>query len=291
MEKRQLNAELSKLVSGVPRGQITRISGNYGKDEIGTPYFIQSVKQRETQRRIIKQKGEGRKGSFFFSVMDRMSYVTSVLTPAQCGYLLALTSHVNFEGLLVRSEKDTTPLTQSEMQKALKLPSTKRSTFTDFLDACLNHGIIKRVENEGIATYYVESGFHFKGKKGEDAVVRTYITQLREMYKEVGAHDVGLLYRLIPFIHVDSNILCANPNEKDARKVVKFSRKTLSEAIDVNPMTITRATTRMVYDGKSVFAKITTATDGTFYMLNPDIFRRADRDDYDARTKGIFGLS
>lgn len=286
MNKRQLNANLSKLSSGTPRGQITRMSGNYGLDELGTPFYLQPVKQRETQRRIMKQKREGRKGSFFFSVMDRMSYVSSVLTPAQCGYLLVLTSHVNFEGLLIRSEKETTPLTQTEMQKALKLPPSKRSTFTDFLDACLNHGIIKREGTE----YYVESGFHFKGKKGEDPVVRTYITQLREMYKEVGAHDVGLLYRLIPFIHVDSNILCANPNEKDARKVVKFSRKTLSEAIGVNPMTITRATTRMVYDGKSVFAKITTATDGTFYMLNPDIFRRADRDDYDARTKGIFGL-
>lgn len=287
MNKQQLNAALSKLSSGAPRGQITRTSGNYGRDETGKSFFIQSVEQRENAKRIMKQKRQGRDENFFFSVMERMHYVTSVLTPPQCGYLLVLTSHVNWNGLLIRSEKDTTPLTQAEMQKVLKLLNSKRSTFTDFLDACLNHGIIKR-KDDG---YYVERGFHFRGRTEGERVVRTYITQLREMYKEVSAHDIGLLYRLIPFIHVDTNILCANPNEKDARQVVKFNRKTLAEAIGVTPQVISRATSRMIYDGKSVFAKVTTATDGTFYMLNPGIFRRADRDDYDATTRGIFGLS
>jgi hypothetical protein len=286
MNKGQLNESLSKLASGAPRGPITRTNGNYGRDELGTPFYIESVAQRETRRRIAKQKGEGRKESFFFSVIERMYYVANALTPAQCGYLLVLTSHVNFDGLLVRSEKDSTPLTPTEMQKALNLTKSKRSTFTDFLDACLNHGIIKRNEDG----YYIEKGFHFRGRTEGERVVRTYITQLREMYKEVSAHDVGLLYRIIPFIHVDSNILCENPNEKDARSVVKFNRKSLAEAIGVTPQVISRATSRMIYDGKSVFAKVTTATDGTFYMLNPSIFRRSDRDDYDATTKGIFGL-
>jgi hypothetical protein len=286
MNKRNLNADLSKLASGAPRGQITRTNGNYGRDELGTPFYVESVAQRETRRRIGKQKGEGRKESFFFSVIERMHYVASALTPAQCGYLLVLTSHVNWNGLLVRSEKDSTPLTPAEMQKALNLAKSKRSTFTDFLDACLNHGIIKKEP----AGYYVEKGFHFRGRTEGERVVRTYITQLREMYKDISAHDVGLLYRLIPYIHVDSNILCENPNEKDARAVVKHNRKTLAEAIGVTPQVISRATSRMIYDGKSVFAKVTTATDGTFYMLNPSIFRRSDRDDYDATTRGIFGL-
>jgi hypothetical protein len=286
MNKRQMNESLSKLASGAPRGSITRTNGNYGRDELGTPFYIESVAQREARLRYAKQKGEGRKESFFFSVIERMHYVANALTPAQCGYLLVLTSHVNFDGLLVRSEKDSTPLTPTEMQKALNLTKSKRSTFTDFLDACLNHGIIKRNEDG----YYIEKGFHFRGRTEGERVVRTYITQLREMYKEVSAHDVGLLYRIIPFIHVDSNILCENPNEKDARSVVKFNRKSLAEAIGVTPQVISRATSRMIYDGKSVFAKVTTATDGTFYMLNPSIFRRSDRDDYDATTKGIFGL-
>jgi hypothetical protein len=140
--KRKLNADLSKLASGAPRGQITRTNGNYGRDELGTPFYVESVAQRETRSRIGKQKGEGRKESFFFSVIERMHYVASALTPAQCGYLLVLTSHVNWNGLLVRSEKDSTPLTPTEMQKALGLTKSKRSTFTDFLDACLNHGMI-----------------------------------------------------------------------------------------------------------------------------------------------------
>ncbi|MEH7521700.1 hypothetical protein V7149_00235 [Bacillus sp. JJ1503] len=287
MNKAELSAKVSRLISGAPRGTITHTTGNFGRDEIGTVYFIQSAAQRETQRRIMRQKREGRKEAFFFSVMERMHYVASVLTPAQCGYLLVLTSHVDFDGQLIKSEKDPTPMTPACMQKTLKLTSTKRRTFYDFMDACLDHGIIKRKDD----AYYIEQGFHFRGKTEGERVVRTYIAQLREMYKEVNAHDIGLLYRLLPFIHVDTNILCANPNEKNPSAVVKFNRKSLAEAIGVTPQVISRATSRMIYDGKSVFAKVSTATDGTFYMLNPSIFRRADRDDYDVTTRVIFGLN
>lgn len=239
-----------------------------------------SLQQSEAYRKLA----EGRKHTFFWNGMERLDYVIESLTFAQCGYLLVLASYMNYDGMLVKSEKNTEPMTTADMKKVLKL-TRKQSTFYDFLNACIDYGIM--AEHGG--SYYVTRRFHFRGETGGERVVKTIITQLRDMYRDVSAHDIGLLYRMIPYVHRDSNILCSNPEERSSKRVAKLNRKQLAEVVGVTPYVISTSVNRMVYDGKSVFAKVTTATDGTFYMLNPKVFRRAERD-YDETTKGIFGL-
>ncbi|MDT9150900.1 hypothetical protein RSW37_24530, partial [Escherichia coli] len=73
-------------------------------------------------------------------------------------------------------------MTTADMQKALKL-TRKQSTFYDFLNACLDYGIM--AEHDG--SYYVTRRFHFRGETGGERVVKTIITQLRDMYRDVSA--------------------------------------------------------------------------------------------------------
>ena len=247
-------------------------------------YYVRSRKQDEAYRRITDK--EGRSPSFFWNRMERLPFVADTLTFAQSGHLLILSSFIDYDGLLVKSENDQTPMSTDDMRKVLRLDKSKRSTFYDFLDACLSHGIITE---SGDGRFYITQHFHFRGKTEGERVVKTYITRLREMFKEVSAHDIGLLYRMIPYIHVETNMLCANPEEKIPKYIRKFNRKELADAVGVDPQVVSRSVRRMVFDGKSVFAKITTATDGTFYMLNPAIFERKSCD-YDPSVKSIFGL-
>lgn len=275
--------QVAKLASGAPRGTMEYRGHGYATDETGKLYHVQSAEQKEAQERWAAQGGQGRKETFFFNGMDRLDYVIQALTTAQCGYLLVLSSYIDFDGVIIRSEKDKTPMTPSDMQRALK---ASPSTFYDFLDACLSHGIITE---DGGGRFYVTRRFHFRGKTEGDRVVKTIIAKLREMFAEVSAHDIGLIYRLIPNIHIESNILCVNPEEKSPKHVRKLNRKQLADVADVSPELISRVTGRMIYRGKSVFAKITTATDGTYYMLNPEIFKRNDRE-YNVVERTIFGL-
>lgn len=279
-----IRRQVSALIDGKPRRSLTYAGNGYAVDETGKPYHIESLDQREARRRIMAQQGKGRDRTFFWNRMVGLPYVAEALTFAQSGYLLILSSHVNYDGLLVNNENDKSPMTTDDMRKALRLEK-KRSTFYDFLDACMNYGIISEVDGR----FYVAQHFHFRGKTEGSRVVKTYITMLRRMYKEVSAHDIGLLYRMLPYINVETNILCANPEEKDTKHIRKFNRKQLAEAVGVSPAVISRATSRMIFEGKSVFAVIKTATDGTFYMLNPDIFERKQIE-YDPSIKVIFGL-
>lgn len=278
-----LREQVAKLASGAPRGTMDYVGNGYARDTTGKVYRVKSLEQTEAERRYAQQGGKGRKETFFFNGMDRLDYVIEALTTAQCGYLLVLSSYIDFDGLIIRSENDKSPMTPSDMQRALK---ASHSTFYDFLDNCVSHGIIT---DGGDGRFYVTRQFHFRGKTEGERVVKTIIAKLREMYTEVSAHDIGLLYRMIPYIHVDSNMLCANPEEKSPKHVRKLNRKQLAEVVGVSPALISRATARMTYRGKSVFAKITTATDGTYYMLNPQVFRRNTRE-YGVVERTIFGL-
>lgn len=281
-----LTQRVQRALSGAPIGTIEYHSGNYGRDEQGRVFFIEPAEQRETRIRIAKQKAEGRREGFTFNVMENLPYVASALTSAQCGYLLVLSTYINRDGLIVNSERDNTAMSQNEMLKALKLRETQRSTLTDFLAVCIDYGIMRK-EAEG---YYIADGFHVKYKAPNDRVVRSYITKLREMASENKPEQLGFIYKLLPYIHKTTNMLCDNPNELQPSHVRKLNRKQLAEKAGVSPTYVTTLTSKMTFKGKSVFAKITTPTDGTFYMLNPSIFRRADRTDYDVTTRCIFGI-
>lgn len=278
-------ADVKRLLSGDPIGNVRYYGNGLGMDDQGRVFTLKSAEQERAQQRYAAQKGRGRKHTFTFSGIERLPYVSDALTYAQSGYLLILASYLNYDGVIVRNENDPEAMSTADMQRALRLTGTKESTFYDFLDACLNYGIMRR---EGDA-YSITRDFHFKGALDGELVVRTFITQLRAMYTEVSAHDIGILYRLLSCMHRDSNILCANPEERIPSKVRKLNRKQVAEKVGVSPGVISRAVSRMVFDGKSVFAKITTATDGTFYMLNPSVFRRKDTE-FDETVKGVFGF-
>ena len=277
-----LRKQVANLISGEPRRSLKYVGKGYAVDETGKPYYVESVEQRETRRRIMAQKGAGRSESFVWSRLDGMPYVIESLSTAQCGHLLMLSTYVDYDGLLIRNENDITPMNSADMRKLLRLSD---STFYDFMKACSDCGIISEIDGR----YYINGDYHFKGKTAGDRVAKTVNTRLREWYRELGAHNLGILYRLIPYINVETNMLCANPEEKNPKYIKKLNRKELAEVVDVNPAVISRAVGRMIYKGVSVFAKITTATDGTFYMINPKVISRNDRN-YDTTVKAIFGI-
>lgn len=280
-----LTKKVRQLMSGAPIGTIERVSGNYGRDQQGRVYFIESVEQREIRERIGRQKREGRKEKFVFNVMDKMPYVGDVLTSAQCGYLLVLSTYVDYDGLIVTSERNGEAMSRNHMLSVLGLKESQRSTLSEFINACLCYGIMKETD-DGLV---ISSAIHTKGKVSTPNVVRSYVTRLRDMARTNKPEHIGFLYKLIPHIHKHSNILCENPNEDIPSKRGKLNRKQIAEATGVSVGYVSRLTSTMTYNSRSVFAKITTATEGTFYMLNPQIFRRADRV-YDDTTREIFGL-
>ncbi|MED3649964.1 hypothetical protein [Heyndrickxia sporothermodurans] len=229
-----------------------------------------TLRHRHQDRAFI-QRQQGRHADFTASNMRNLHEVYDVLTAAQCGYLMLLQCYVSYDGgTLVKSDK--TPMTKRDMKTLLQLDKKPR-TFYDFYKACVDNGII--LENNG--TYAVNERYHFKGAFDDQFVIKSYTTKIKRVYREVKATDIGLIYRMLPFVHMETNALCENPFEKDPTKISWFSRKELAEAIGVNADTIGRRLPKMTFDGEYVVARIRVGNEPERYTFNPRVFYRQNK--------------
>jgi hypothetical protein len=213
---------------------------------------------------------KGRNAGFTFASMDDIHYVIERLTTAQCGYLLVLQCYVDYDGgRIVNSEGRA--LATTEMMDVLQLRK-KRQTFYDFLRACLESGVITKDEHE---SYYVNPRYHFRGTTQNRMVVRTYTAKIKQAYREVKAVDIGLMYRMIPFVHIKENALCANPNERDPKKIRWFNVKSLAEAIGVDEKTLSRRLPHLKFAGEYVIMRHSLGSARKF-SFNPRVFYRGN---------------
>lgn len=229
-----------------------------------------------------REDWQGRQPDFTASVMRHINEVSAVLTTAQCGYLMRLQCNVGYDdGLLVNTNKS--PMTKRDMMTVLQL-TRKKSTFYDFFKACLDHDIIR--ENDGL--FHINTRYHFKGAFDEQFVIKSYTAKIKRVYREVKATDIGLIYRMLPYVHYETNTLCDNPYEVTPEQVRPFNRKQLAEAIGVDAPVISKRLPRMTFDGEFVIATVTVGGKRS-YMFNPWVFYRKDSEP-DATLRRIFNV-
>jgi hypothetical protein len=245
-------------------------------------HVVRSKRQiEEAARKQLAEKGRGQ--DFTFSAMEHIHEVASVLTTAQCGYLLLLQCYIDYDdGRLINA--DRTSMSTADMMDVLQL-KRKRQTFYDFFHACLENGII--IANED-GSYSVNKRYHFKGATDNPFVIRSYTAKIRQVYREVKAVDLGLIYRMLPFVHYETNALCANPNARNPDEIRWFNRKELAQAIGVSEGEISRRLPKITLGNEYVIARVTVGGQ-TYYMFNPLVFYRSNKAP-DATARAMFNV-
>lgn len=253
----------------------------------GQGYTIESPEQKAAKKRYAieeQAKAEGRKHDFTNANMTHLHEVYSVLTTAQCGYLMLLQCYIDYETAIIVNP-DKSPMTTANMRQALQL-ERKRSTFYDFLNACLDNGIIS--ESEGV--FIMNTRYHFKGAIKGVAAIKTYTAKIKRVYSEVKANDIGLIYRMLPLVHMSTNALCDNPFEKNPKNVRWLNRRELAQMIGVDESTLHRRLPKMQFDGEYVVARIKVGNEPERYIMNYEVFRRTDKAP-DATQQSIFAVT
>lgn len=226
----------------------------------------QAEAYKEEQEREKWRKG--RQPQFTVSNMRTIHEVYDVLTTAQCGYLMLLQCYVSFDGgTLINADK--TSMTKRQMREILQLDKKPR-TFYDFYKACVTNGVI--IEQED-GKFSVNERYHFKGAFNDQFVIKSYTAKIKRVYSEVKATDIGLIYRMLPYVHMETNALCANPFEKTPEQIRWFNRKELAEAIGVTPQSLGSRLPKMTFDGQYVIARVKLGGNER-YMFNPWVFYR-----------------
>lgn len=228
--------------------------------------------------RASKEKA-GRQRDFTFTDMDNIREVIENIDDKHCGYLLYLQCFINFEGKLVKDNRNKTPMTKADIQETVGL---KRTAFGEFFNAMADAGIIYEIYGD----YYIHDRYHFRGKTSNTRIIKAFTTKVKELYRGRNAKKLGFIYKLLPFIHLETNTICTNPYEPDVNKIEQLSKKDIAELTGEDEKTLYRKIRSMKLGDEYVFAEVTSGK-ARYYKVNPFIFYRKNGDP-DATLREMF---
>jgi len=235
--------------------------------------------RHRNQDRAFQRKQSGRQRDFTFSNMLNMPEVIAKIDDKHCGHLLYLQTFINYDGQLVKADNST--MTKRDIQTVLCLQKT---AFYEFFNAMLANGIIFEEGDH----YRINPAYHFRGSTDNTRVIKSFSAKVRALYSARNAKHLGFIYKLLPFVHFDTNTVCANPFERNVEQVVQLSKKDIADLTGVSEKTVYSYLRKMKLGDEFVFAEIRRGQT-KYYKLNPFIFYRKDGEP-DATLREIFRL-
>lgn len=158
-------------------------------------YSLRSKKQDEAYKRIQYNQQDNR--HFSFADMENIKIVISNIKTVDCGYLLILQCYMEYgTGKLIISRK--------EMQKVL---GVSKATFQRFWTTMRSNEIIFEVNG----VFYINPDFHFRHHPNHNRVIKLFTTTLKQLKDVLKPSELGFLYKLLPYVHYDTNMICADP--------------------------------------------------------------------------------
>jgi hypothetical protein len=208
----------------------------------------------------------GQENSFTLSNMESMKEIVLALDLRYCGYLLLLQCYVTYGGLLVYGQKNKNPMTKKDIARVLGL---KQRAFQYFLKEMAENSIIFQ-SNEG---FKMSDKYHWKGKSKVVHFIKSYTSTLKELYTNVNSKDLGFVYKLLPYVHYETNVLCKNPHEKEIHLIKAFNKRDIAEMVGVDERSVYNKIRKLLLGEMYVFAEVRKGNE-KLYKVNPFIFYR-----------------
>lgn len=247
-------------------------------EDFSENYRLRHKNQDEAFKSVSK---DGRKNEFTFGNMLNIPDVIAKIDDKHCGHLLYLQTYIDYKGTLVTATRQKEPMTKRDIQAVLGL---QKSAFYEFFNAMIDNEIIDEDNGE----YRINPSYHFRGKTDNKFVIKTFTAKVRALYKPRNANKLGFIYKLLPFIHLETNTVCANPYENDVEKTIQLSKQEIAELTGVSEKTIFTYLRKMKLGDEFVFAEIRRGNT-KYYKLNPFIFYRKNGQP-DATLREMFRL-
>jgi DNA-binding MarR family transcriptional regulator len=249
--------------------QVTTAGPNgYALDENGRIGKFITVEQIAAIQR--EQQNQRDKRHFSFAHMRHIRDITDNLSNKQCGYILMLQPYLQMKSnTIVDPGRDETPLGKAGIAEALGVTAQTAGT------------IIKSLIQDDVLTvtpsgnYRMNDRYHFRKRirEGKNILVKTFFTTLKEL--KLKPAELGALYKLLPYIHYETNMVCADPFEVDPAEIRFLNAKQIAGIIgldDKKTLHILKALKKA-----EVMAETTRYSKDArvkFITLNPTIFTR-----------------
>lgn len=222
-------------------------------EKIGYIYETDTIIHEE-QRQAIKQAYKRKEeltqleqynqslGGFIFAIYEYSKEINKheeILIQSDLTRLVLLATYINYEGYLTYDNGNN--ITKKNMNNILSL---SRSKFIKFYNKMTSLNIIKEVGGK----VQIDKEYFYKGDikkiknvlKEDKTYTRIYINTFRELYNSCTTRQhkvLGLVYRIIPYINYEWNIICHNPKEGDWKKSNMMNLGELADILGYNNAT------------------------------------------------------
>lgn len=198
------------------------------------------------------------------------------LNNKELGYFLILLSYVDYTNMLKTASDANIPMTEKELGQALKIKQ-KRSysaVFNKFIELGLMYKESVTLYNKEHQAFYIDKKYCIRGSNRSDKVVKLFIGSVQELFNqdEIKPADIGFLFKIVPFMHYQSNHLVRHPYERDYAKAEALSQRDIVELTGMDEKNVKKHL-RMKLSGVNVFGTFR-AGRNSVYKVNPSIFFR-----------------
>lgn len=203
---------------------------------------------------------------FNFADMENISEVISNLSNVHLGYLLHLQCFMDFEEGILKGKEGRKMTKKVDIQKTLCI---SKDTNKRFCKALEDNSILE-VAN---GVYRINPMYHFRGKSHDQKVIKLFTTTLKKLCNTINPNELGFLYKLLPYVHLETNMICINPFERDPMKIQYLNIQTIAEITGIHKKKI-QTLIRGLRKGGVIRESIGEDKRHNFITLNPYIFYR-----------------
>lgn len=238
-----------------------------GKDITEQVEVLPIYKQSPSRARALEAIDElsthqSENGGFVFAFFKQARTIVErfpTLTQADTARLLFIGTFVAWQTGRLQFENNGNPITKKKLQE---LCGMSRARFSEFFKRLEDEDILS--ENAATKDVYMNPTVIYRGdikQTGADIsdldYTRVFRSTVRRLYEEFGGRkltQLGLIYSVLPFINVQTNIVAFNPEERESERLRPMNVRTLAMVLEYDsPQKLKTALNAVELDGKPVF--------------------------------------
>lgn len=182
---------------------------------------------------------------------------------------LYLCTFMNYKGYLEygSSKGENRLVTKKDMIEILKL---KNKQFYDTFNYFIENKMI--IEDENFIK--INNELCKKGSIGKNnGVIRMFNDAIRYVYENSSSNEhnkIGMLIKLLPYVHFNTNIICNNPDEEKEELIKPLKQKEIIELLGISKPTISSLLNIKILSGSEyAFVKFSNGSFKNIYVINP----------------------
>ena len=188
-----------------------------------TPEQQKAYKQRKQneQESYFRRKNNKPLGDFIFIPLNENF---SGVSPESVTRLIYLNTFTNYnDNSLMLTQR--TPMRYKDLSSVLNV---SKSTVTRFWNEVCPHYLTMKGDNLIFTNKDIFKKGYLKRKKEYTDYQKFYIDGIRKLYKSTSKNNhkhLGYLFKLLPYVNLEYNLICYNPKEKSLNNIELMSMK------------------------------------------------------------------